>query len=282
MLSDPKYNDLVNMRKNCFLLMCSDIQSGTGAPEPPPKPTLKSSSLSPNDSLQQMIEYYSQDGGDGTDGGPTPDEKARFKALNIERDPIMEWSFPYGSSSEPVTNLDKRFCAGINSTGGNTCFFVTALQYLMSNEEFLKIMIELNSRPDNVEDFVSNINFNASPYVSESQLETTTHDCRNKIKTSRDVLKNLLLIFRWWRSKTPFNINNVNNINGFKVVNELYDFLGFVRDKQADASEVFTQIVGAFECLDNPYVEKFIRSGIKYKTETTINYPSVGGFTREP
>ena len=137
--NSQKYDILSNMRKNCFLLMCSDIQSGTdtskptsdSTPKPTSEPPLKPGSLSPENSLQQMIEYYSQDGGDGSDGGPTTDEKTRFKALNIEKDPIMDWELPYGENQVHVTYLDKRFCAGIHSNGNNTCFFVTALQYLM-------------------------------------------------------------------------------------------------------------------------------------------------------
>ena len=278
MSKDPKYTQLVNNRKNCFLLMCDDItkssipEDDTAAQIPAPAPSA-ATSLSPENSLQQMIEYYSQN------GDASQDEKARFKELNIREKPVIDWEIPSGESPEPVTGLDQRFCAGIQSSGSNTCFFATALQYLMSNEYFLKIMIELNSKPDNVDNFVNNIDVNSNLY--DSNATTLVKKCKTNIQNSRDVLKKLLLIFRWWRHQMPFNENDVNNINAIKAVDDLYKLLGFQLNEQADASEVVTQIVAAIECLDNIYVDKFIRNGIKYETYTTTIYPPVGSYTRD-
>lgn len=136
-------------------------EDDTAAQIPAPAPSA-ATSLSPENSLQQMIEYYSQN------GDASQDEKARFKELNIREKPVIDWEIPSGESPEPVTGLDQRFCAGIQSSGSNTCFFATALQYLMSNEYFLKIMIELNSKPDNVDNFVNNIDVNSNLYDSNA------------------------------------------------------------------------------------------------------------------
>jgi len=261
MSSQPKYADLVNIRKNCFLLMCSDIQSGIDAPKPTSEPPPKPSSLSPESSLQEMIEYYSQDGGDGSDGGPTTDETARFKALNIEREPT---EFKVGG--KVLLDFDGRFSEGILAAMGQACFFVSALQYLMCNEDFLKIMIEGNCK----DNFVESININSEL----TPLQQTA--CSSTIINDKSVLKNLLLIFKKWRTKKPFNKNSIEDSTS-QPLKELYGIFNLPIAGQSDANEVLTQILKNFECLNNPYVKKFLSNGPTYRYTQTIEYPPVDG-----
>ena len=251
---------LLNLRKNSLLLKVPArwdyATMKLGEVSGPPDTLDKLMKFS----LQDTIEYYSE-GGDATE-----DEKARFKELNIHKEPIMKWDIPNGLGKASIDDVDKRFCQGIESGIKESCFFLAALQYLMCNEDFLKIMIVGNCK----DNFVESININSEL----TQAEQTT--CGTTIDDDKSVLKNLLLLFKKWRSKEPFNVNRIDDASS-NPLSDLYKIYGFAKGGQSDSNEVLTKISKNFECLDNPCVKKFLSNGLVYRSTQTIINPEVDG-----
>jgi len=270
MSSQPKYADLVNIRKNCFLLMCSDIQSGTGVHEPSPNP----SSLSPESSLQQTIEYYSQDGGDGTDGGPTTDETARFKALNIPEKPEMNWKFKYYKTLESnaiatglATNVDKRFTKGIPNVG-NSCYCNTALQLLLCNQDFIQLLIQGNCKAN---------------FIDSVKLVTMSEEYKQKylipecgsmdFEQHKKILTILLKFFKTWIE----NAGVVDESVMQPIIHELLLTSKIVVKEditeQQDSSDMAIRIVDALMCIDSEYTNKCYKNlTFEYNQQISLPY----------
>jgi hypothetical protein len=267
----PTKNDLLKkMRKNCFLLTCGNIEKSVGAvldeedlippalqpkPAPAPAPTSTAAPGSPDKSLQQMIEYYSQD------GGATPGEKARFAKLNIRKDPIMNWELTYqdqvykhNTYKKDVTSIDRRFTKGIDCSLTNMCYFNTALQFLLCNQDFIQLLIEGNCK----DNFVSSLKL--FKHSEEYKKKYRKSDCNSDdFENSKKILNALLNFFNTWiKSSTLDKTALTPIIRGLildsKITNEE------TISEQQDSTEMIGKIYDPLLCIDSEYTNKFLKN----------------------
>jgi hypothetical protein len=250
---------LLNLRKNSLLLKVPRRwdYATMNMVEVPPPPTDEAGLM--KYSLEKTIEYYSQEGGD---------KEERFKELNIAEEPT-EAKLSDGAT---ISGVDGRFTKGIQSGVGQSCFFVTCLQYLMCNEDFLQLMIEGNCNTKSIEKIeMDKIQVNKN---------TGREVCTDSFDKNKTFINNLLLFFKKW-----INGQTIDN-EEIKPLYELYKII-FYRESgtnyrygaQEDSTEVLGDIVKNLDCLDNIYVKKFLNNGVAYDTtqKTSLVGSSIDG-----
>jgi hypothetical protein len=249
---------LLNLRKNSLLLKVparwdyAEMKLGVVSGPPDTLDKLM------NFSLQDTIEYYSQDGGAGN---------AEFKALNISENPEMSWTFECNNTNHNINDVDKRFTKGIDSTLNNACYFNTALQLLLCNEDFLQLMIQGNCQDkflDNIKNNLSVSECSVKKVGSEMNDDEKTQDL---FKSNKDILDKLITFFKQY-------LNNKDNTAIYGSIKQLLN-IETKEDSQQDSLEVITKILIALDCCSNLYTEKFINN-IKVDISTTRTIPSYG------
>jgi hypothetical protein len=268
MSPNPKYSDVVTMRKNFFLLTCVDMQGKLSASgSPASKPDVSSQSPSANQSLQDTIDYYSQGGG-GQDN-------AVFKTLNIPKEAKMDWTFGSTPSVINVSGVDERFTKGIPNEG-NTCFFNAALQLLLCNEDFLQLMIEGNCQ-DRTK-FVTSLT--PKEFVVNNSDGSTEEKCKSnttKHDTAQKIISNLLWFFNKWKKGEKFSKKEdkpdekKDNNPIALLVDELSDM---AMGNTADATEVLGKLFEKIDCVDNAFIQKFLQN-LNIEVEETLTTPSI-------
>jgi hypothetical protein len=244
---------LLNLRKNSLLLKVPRRWNyATMALEKVKEPPANLPGLM-DYSLEETIEYYSQAGGD---------QETQFKKLNIAenpRDMIV--------SGVTISSVDGRFVKGIESGVGQACFFVTCLQYLMCNEDFLQLMIEGNCNTESIK------NIEMDKKVNK---DTGAQVCIGSFDKNKTFINNLLLFFKKW-----INDQTIDNDQS-KPLYELYKIIfhskpdsDYRYGKQEDSTEVLGDIVNNLDCLNNIYVKKFLNNGVMY--DITQKTSLVGG-----
>jgi hypothetical protein len=232
---------LLNLRKNSLLLK---VQARWDYAEMkmkklPPPPTDLNELM--NYSLQDTIEYYSQDGGD---------EGTRFKELNIAKEPEMNWAFdtkrmgPKGKSGN-AAGVDKRFTKGFDNVLGVSCYFSTFLQLLLCDEDFLQLLIISICKPIEYD-------------VSEKFI----------------IMKNLVDIFKHWFPIKNDNIQTITSNIKDNVTTILRE-LGMDTSKENDAREVYVVfIANIININDNVYIKKFVNN-LEYNDNIVQNYEGI-------
>ena len=269
----PTKNDLLKkMRKNCFLLTCGNIEKSVGAvldedpippvppqiqprPAPAPAPTSTAAPGSPDQSLQQMIEYYSQD------GGATPDEKARFAELNIEKYPIMNWELTYqdqvykdNTYKKDVTSIDRRFTKGIDCSLSNMCYFNTALQFLLCNQDFIQLLIEGNCK----DNFVSSLKL--FKHNEEYKKKYRKSDCSSDdFENSKKILDALLNFFNTWIKSSTLDKTALTPIIRDLILDSKITTEETISEQQ-DSAEMIGKIYDPLLCIDSEYTNKFLKN----------------------
>jgi len=191
-------------------------------------------------SLQKTIEYYSQDSVTGN---------LEFKALNIEEDPTY-----VDVDGVEVLGVDGRFTQGIKSGVANSCFFNCFLQYLMCNEDFLQLLIQLCCKNSDI----------------MSITKKTTETCTDgDLTNGKGILTNLIHFFKTWRKSEPFNNNTIDN-SGTGPIKELYTIFNLKYGGQEDSSEVFNIMINSLDCLNNVYTKKIL-DNISFKESSYLS-----------
>ena len=249
---------LLNLRKNSLLLKVParwDYATMTmGVVEAPPNNEAGLRTYS----LQDTIEYYSHAGGD---------EETRFKELNIAENPT---DVSVGSAT--ISGVDGRFVNGIDATMGDVCFFVAALQLLFCDEDFLQLIIFLSCQSD---DYISAIQGIPGDECGKPSIVKLDDNLKqpfepqpdpvnvNNVERGKKILNDLVKLFKAYIIR-----KKIEN----ELMKSLYDTLALRYAKQQDSSEVITRIIAYLECLDNPYVKKFL-SNCFLQLKETITYP---------
>jgi hypothetical protein len=221
---------LLNLRKNSLLLKVParwDYATMTMEKVSGPPDTLDKLM---NFSLQDTIEYYSQD------GGATPDEKRRFAELNIQKDPTEMIL-----NTAKIPGIDGRFVKGITNVG-TSCYFNTGLQLLLCDDDFLQLIVTAISKP-----------------IEESEYQLTTDikfisGCKKEdVKKMYDVIDNLTELFKLIRNDN-YNIKFYEKLFGLLLPNS-----GSI-NAQHDVSEITGNMLTLFQCINNIYVVKLINN----------------------
>jgi hypothetical protein len=263
---------LLNLRKNSLLLKVPTrwdyATMQPGKVEEPPTDLTGLMTYS----LQKTIEYYSQE------GGANPDEKARFAELKIDEEPVMIWEFILNLTNHAIDGVDRRFVKGINADMAQACFFVSTLQLLFCDEDFLQLIIFLSCKSDDYISSIQGISGNECVKKSISDLETRQNESYDEsqptpiqasnVERGKNFLNDLVKLFKAY--------TNGKKINS-EIMKSLYDTLALRYGKQQDSGEVITRIIAYLECLDNPYVKKYLSNNFLELTET-ITYPKHADF----
>lgn len=201
-----------------------------------------------NFSLQDTIEYYSQDGGD---------EGNRFRELNIEKEPTS--AIVDGAT---ISGIDGRFVKGIPNEG-NTCFFNAALQLLLCDDDFIQLMIQGNCQYDTRDKFVNSLNAKSLIVKDGSSNKEICKDDTTKHDTAKKIINNLLWFFNKWKKGEQFS-KKEDNPDENKDTNPIALLLDELSDKgignTADATEVLGKLFGKIDCIDNIFIEKFLQN----------------------
>jgi hypothetical protein len=246
---------LLNLRKNSLLLKVPRRWDyATMTLEKVEAPPTELNALM-DYSLQDTIEYYSQEGGD---------EGNRFKDLNIAENPRDA-----NVDSDSIPGIDGRFVMGINAKMNQACFFVSALQLLFCDEDFLQLIIFISCQADDYITNISSISSGECNNKSISNLEnitSVTYDKTQPIPTEttnvgrgKIFLNDLVKLFKAYTEKKEVTE---------EIMKSLYDTLALRYAKQQDSSEVITRTIAYLECLDNPYVKKFLNNCFLKITKT--------------
>jgi hypothetical protein len=257
---------LLNLRKNSLLLKVPerwDYKEMKMKKLPPPPTDLTGLMTY---SLQDTIEYYSQD------GGATEDEKKRFDELKIVKEPT------YASvGSATISGVDGRFVKGIDAEMAQACFFVATLQLLFCDEDFLQLIIFLSCQSD---DYINSINSNNGDGCNTKYILKLDNNVKSPFETQpdpgektdvergKDILKHLVKLF-----KAYIIGQTINN----EIMKNIYDALGLRYARQQDSGEVITRITSYLGCLKNIYVEKYFSNNF-LELKETITYPKHADF----
>jgi ubiquitin C-terminal hydrolase len=229
---------LLNLRKNSLLLKVpawwdyKEMKMGKVSGPPDTLDKLM------NYSLQDTIEYYSQDQGN---------EGKLFRALNIAKEPEMKLTFTWYKNNHTINGVDKRFTKGI-SNEGNTCFFNAALQLLLCNEDFLQLMIQGNCQ----DNFIDSIK--KSELKNSEDLPMCSHEKFNK---SKETIQFLLSFFEKWLKNESFKNDGENQV--VKIVKALSDVKG---GGQGDSSEILVNLFESIGCCKENYILKFYDNSV--------------------
>jgi hypothetical protein len=228
---------LLNLRKNSLLLKVQarwDYKEMKMGVVSGPPDTIKDLM---NYSLQDTIEYYSQDSVTGN---------AEFKALNIKENPT-----PAIVDGAEVSGVDGRFVKGIDNVLGHSCYFSSVNQLLFTNEDFLQFLIISICKP-----------------IEESSYMLTSDKSRHKecnIENTKKLIELLKLYFKQWMGNKSLLL---------QYTNEILTLLNIPLKGHQDVSEVLTNYFNNLLCGSNPYLDKFINNLMFKQTETT-EYPEV-------
>lgn len=250
----------LNLRKNSLLLKVPRRWDYATMKllEVPPPPTNEAGLR--DYSLQTMIEYYSQEGGD---------KEVRFNELNI-----TEYPTPAIVGGVTISGVDGRFVKGIQSGVGQSCFFVTCLQYLMCNEDFLQLMIEGNCNTESIKNIE----------MDKTQINKVTKEllCKSSFDKNKTIIDNLLLFFKKWINGQTIDTDQSKPLlELYKIIfSEKNDNI-FGYGNQEDSTEVLANILNNLDCLNNIYVKKFLNNGVTYDItqKTSLVGGSVDGVT---
>jgi hypothetical protein len=242
---------LLRLRKNSLLLQLPsffDYVKMQLAIEPPPNNEAGLMTYS----LQKTIEYYSQVGGD---------QKERFKELNIQKEPEMSWNVNVVGTDVSVSGIDKRFTKGIPNMK-ETCFFNTALQLLLCDDDFIQLMIQGNCQ-DNFLNSITNLNLKNDEGNDMCPIE--------KFDKSKQIIKNFLTFFNKWLKNEPFDSSDITNNPIYLLVSELSDS---EFGTQADATEILSRLFGKIDCMGNAFIQKFI-DNLNFTITEYIENPTI-------
>jgi O-acetyl-ADP-ribose deacetylase (regulator of RNase III) len=252
---------LLNLRKNSLLLKVPrrwDYATMKMVEVPPP-PTDFDELM--KYSLQNTIEYYSQDGGSGNQ---------EFKALKIAEEPT-----PAIVGGATISGVDGRFVKGIINHSGS-CYFNSALQILLCDDDFIQLLITAICKPISEDEYTPKIRDKFISGCINNTSEETKLKSQAKVqqdaKDSYNIVTNFTEIFKTIIVSNPsFDKKYYDNIRDI-VISDI------VKTKQQDPQEVIQGFLGLFKCISNIYSNKII-DNLNFKKQVYTS--NVDGIARE-